>query len=121
MSERETTDTDTTDDDGAQGAAIDVDPDQPYVLTLRHPLVFKNQRVDALTIRPGKAKDLRGLRTQEMSAFDTLLALLQRLAALPAAIIDELEGEDLADALEVTSLFFQAIQPTGKMRLRSSR
>lgn len=119
MNERETTDT--SDDDGAQGAAIDVDPDQPYVLTLRHPLVFKNLQVDSLTIRPGKARDLRGLKTKEASAFDTLLSLLQRLASQPAEIIDELKGEDLADALDVTNLFFQVIQPTGKMRLRSSR
>lgn len=81
---------------------------EPVVIKLRSPITFGSRIVEQLTIRPPKAKDLRRLKDSD-SAMQTSLNMASWLSGEVSQVIDELEGEDLAEVLEVVNLFFEGI------------
>ncbi len=85
---------------------------EPVIIKLRKPITFGSKTLDQLTIRPLKAKDLRRMKDSD-SALQSTLNMASYLSGEVSQVIDELEGDDLREVLEVVNDFFHAIQGTG--------
>lgn len=88
-------------------------PSGPVTVVLRDPIKFGSQTITELTIRPAKAKDLRGLQTRTGYELDTALALASRLTGQPNPVIDELAGEDFAEVMAAVADFMPGSQTIG--------
>jgi Phage tail assembly chaperone proteins, E, or 41 or 14 len=86
---------------------------EPVVINLKKPITFGSRTVEQLTIRPVKAKDLRRISKGE-SPMQLSLNMAGWLSGEIKEVIDELEGEDLAEVLKVVDGFFTKLQPTGQ-------
>ena len=77
-------------------------------LELQHPIPFGKEMVTTLEFSPIKVKHLRNLPPVSSGgdvSLDIILVLLGKLVGLPPRIVDELQGNDLSRALEVTTRF----------------
>lgn len=86
---------------------------EPVTIELRKPISFGKRTVEKLTFRPLKAKDLRRLKESE-SNIASALNFASYLSGEESQIIDELEGQDLRDVIEVVNGFFLSIRGTGE-------
>lgn len=91
----------------------------PVAIKLRKPIaVVDGMPLDApiakLTLRPLRAKDLRTYDDRKSS---TALAVeyIGRLSGQPAEVVDELEGEDLGEAIAIVNSFFLSIRRPGQL------
>jgi len=67
-----------------------------------------------LEFSPLRARHLRGLPTGENNmTIGNLLEIAERMAAVPAGVIDELAPEDVAAAMDVVNAFLLRIQGAG--------
>ena len=82
-------------------------------IRLRHPITFGGRVVDVLTIRPLKAKDLRRMKDSD-TALQSSLNMAAWLSGEVFQVIDELEGEDLAEVMQVVNDFFLVIHRAGR-------
>ena len=85
---------------------------EPVTIKLRKPITYGSRVIDQLTIRPIKAKDLRRVGGDD-SLLKASLNMASWLSGEVSEVIDELEGEDLAEVLGVVERFFGAVQATG--------
>lgn len=92
---------------------------EPVTITLRKPIRSGNDSVTELTIRPVKGKDLRRLKPTDPPLVQTL-NMLSWLSGQPMQVIDELEGDDIGQAMEVVNDFLFATQRTGDKSSGSS-
>jgi hypothetical protein len=81
------------------------------VVKLKNPITLGSERIDELTFRPLKAKDLR--RCKAKDGMPQILELAGYLAGQTTQVIDELEGEDVLSVLKVVNSFFVDSQETG--------
>lgn len=86
---------------------------EAVTLKLKNPIEFGSQRVEELTIRPCKAKDLRRLQASPERPLAMTFELAGYLTGQVAEVIDELEGEDMQEVLRVVSGFLDDGQKTG--------
>jgi hypothetical protein len=79
-----------------------------YTLTLQYPIEVGKRTITELKFARIKGKHLRGLPPVQHNAvsFDFLLGLLKNLTRQPPSVIDELQGDDLMEAIERTGDFF---------------
>lgn len=84
----------------------------PITIKLRKPITFGSRVVEQLIIRPVKAKDLRRIKASD-SNLQTTLNLASWLSGEVAEVIDELEGEDLAEVVSAVDGFFGKLLATG--------
>ncbi len=85
---------------------------EPYVYTLKHPIVLKNKDTDevietikAVAIQRPKGKHLRRIgKIREES--EQTFSLISDLAQLPPSTVDELDGEDFIGIGEIIEGFF---------------
>jgi hypothetical protein len=84
----------------------------PVVVRLRKPIEFGDRRVDQLSIRPPRAKDLRRIKDSDTQV-QTALNMAGWLTGEVSQVIDELEGEDLSEVLKVVNDFFGKLLGTG--------
>lgn len=87
------------------------DDGDAVVIELDHPIEFGGETTTVLTVRPLKAKWLRGLNVSEERSMDMLLTLAERLTGKLGAIINELKGDDLRAVLEAVSDFLERSLP----------
>ena len=87
-------------------------PNEPISITLRKPFSFGSRRIDTITIRPVKGKDMRKINRSEGDTATTL-KMASQLTGEIAEVIDELQGEDLGEVIEAVNFFFESIQRTG--------
>jgi hypothetical protein len=80
-------------------------------LALKTPVKFGDQTIAELQIRKPKARDMRALKVS--GTFDDQLKLLGRLAGQPDPVIDELEIEDMTEALKIVAGFMPDGPETG--------
>jgi len=92
---------------------------EPKTITLRKPIESGKQTITEITIRPVRGKDLRRLKPSDPALVQTI-NMLSWLSGQPLAVVDELEGDDLRDAIEVVNDFLFAIQGTGEKSSDSS-
>lgn len=86
---------------------------EPIVITLRKPIESGKTTITELTIRPVKGKDLRRLKDSESGMIQTL-NMLCWLSGQSMQVVDEIEGDDLRDAIKAVNDFLFAIQGTGE-------
>jgi hypothetical protein len=84
---------------------------EPITITLRHPITFAGKTIDHLTIRPIRAKDLRRIKDTDSQMASTL-NMASWLSGEVSQVIDELEGQDLSEVLDVVNRFFHDINRT---------
>lgn len=85
----------------------------PVVVMLRKPVEFGKTTITELMIRPVRGKDLRRLKPTDPPLVQTL-NMLSWLSGQPLQVVDELEGDDLGNALRVVNDFLLATQGTGE-------
>lgn len=85
---------------------------EPVVLKLRKPIKFGTRTVEQLTIRPPKGKDMRKIKASD-GEIVTALKMASYLSGELEEVIDELEGEDLGEVMDIVNRFFLAIQGSG--------
>ncbi len=84
---------------------------EPITIELRKPIRFGVGMVTSLTFRPCKAKDLRKLQSDK--PMQMIIDLAGYLSGQPKEVIDELEGDDLAEAIKIVSGFIPGSPATG--------
>lgn len=79
---------------------------------LKHPITSGDEQVKVLKFRRPKAKDFRGmdLNKLDMSAF---IVMASRLSGLLPTEIDEIDGEDWTNVLEIIANFISPGRKTG--------
>ena len=82
-------------------------------IKLRNPIKFGSQTIEQLEFRPLKGKDLRRLKTPKERPLAMTLELAGYLSGQVKEVIDELEGDDVQEVLELVSAFFGDSQETG--------
>lgn len=92
---------------------------EPVTITLRKPIESGKQTITEITIRPVRGKDLRMLKLSDPPLVQTL-NMLSWLSGQPLKVVDELEGDDLGEAIKVVNDFLFAIQGTGEKSSASS-
>jgi hypothetical protein len=86
---------------------------EPVTIKLKSRIHFGLQIIEELVVRPCKAKDKRRIKTPTDRPFAMILELAGYLTGQPTQVIDELEGEDLAEVERVVANFFANSQGTG--------
>jgi hypothetical protein len=85
----------------------------PRTVKLRVPIQFGSETIEELAIRRPKAKDLRRLSLKDGAELDMVLTLTSRLTGQPDGVIDQLEGADLVEVLEIVAGFLPSGPRTG--------
>lgn len=111
-----------SDDNDLKGndAQVERSMSEPVTIVLSKPVSIevktgngpRIKKVDQLTIRPPKGKDLRRV-DRSKSPIAVSLDMASWLSGEPTQIIDELEGSDLREVLKVVDDFFSAFQSGG--------
>jgi hypothetical protein len=79
----------------------------PFVLTLKRPIDFADERIAKLEFREGCLGDLKSIKvTREGITIDQLMLIASRMCGQPVKVIEMLKGKDGADALAVARDFF---------------
>jgi len=78
----------------------------PHTIRLQEPIPFgKDETINEIVFqRRLKAKDLMGIKVQDMT-FDDMLKIISRMTVQSMAIIKELDGVDFMEASEVVNSF----------------
>lgn len=97
-------------------------PKNPVVyvktITLENPIKWgEDEVIKEVNLRKPKSKDLRGLKSD--LGFTELLDLTVKVSDQPRGVIDELEGADIMNVLEVVGDFFGVGLKAGKEKLSS--
>lgn len=88
----------------------------PVTVTLKYPVTFGSESITSLEFRRGRMGDLRGLKIDGLPSVDHLLLLASRLSGQPVKVIELLDAEDGARALEVALDFFARCLEDGRTR-----
>ena len=92
-----------------------VDSGGAVVVDLENPIEFAGKTIDQLTIRPLKAKWMRGLRMTEERSMDVILTLAGRMSGKADAVINELTGDDLRGVIDAVVGFMETSLPSGEI------
>jgi hypothetical protein len=85
----------------------------PVTVKLRKPIDFGSQRIEELTFRGPTGKEMRHLPYRDGYPMAPVLWLAGKISGQPDAVIDKLEGEDLAEVIAVASDFMPGSRTTG--------
>lgn len=90
-------------------------PEWPRVIKLKHPIKFGSETIAELTLRRGKAGDMKGieLRDDAIPAND-LMRIASRLSGQQIEVIAELDVEDAGEVMSVALDFFTKYLERGK-------
>lgn len=80
---------------------------------LNHPIQFGDRAVTELQLRRPRGKDIRRFNLGPNSGVADFLALAEKLAAEPPALIDELDGEDALRLANEVAGFLASSPQTG--------
>lgn len=83
-------------------------------ITLKHPIDHGSETITVLTIRRGRAGDLRGIKVGAELALDDLIKIAARMTGQPTQVIEKLDGEDCGEVLAPAAVFFGLCLRTGK-------
>lgn len=87
----------------------------PKIHRLANTIQVGSETIAELTFSPIKGKHLRGIVfSSKGMLFDDLLTVAGRLCKQPPSVMDEIEGEDLEEVLEIVSGFISSGRKTGK-------
>lgn len=89
----------------------------PRVIVLKHPIQFGSERITQLTMRRGKAGDMKGITIRKDSvATNDLIRIASKLSGMETQVIEELDVEDAGEVMEVALDFFAMYLTAGKKR-----
>lgn len=85
----------------------------PYTLKLKHPFPWgTEQKSEVIFARRLKGKDMKGIQTSAIK-MDDMMMMLSRITGEAPAVIQELDTEDLFEAIGVLNSFLPSGQMTG--------
>lgn len=87
----------------------------PLKVKLQHPVELGSERIEELTLRRGRLKDIAGIKLSE-TATDHLILIASRMSGKPTAVIGMLEGEDAKIVMEVAMNFLAQCLEGGSKR-----
>lgn len=94
----------------------EIDPFKPITLTLERPVTWAKVDYRQLTFQPATGRALRHMKIRKNAAGDQeicmeeILKVAAQLAGVPDAVILELGGLDLANAITITTGFLEPLQ-----------
>jgi hypothetical protein len=88
----------------------------PIVITLTKPVQFGSQTIEQLSIREGRAGDLKGVKIGGELAIDTLTTIVSRLAGQPPAVIERLCATDAGEVNALALDFYGQCLGAGRKR-----
>lgn len=89
----------------------------PWVIKLKHPIDFGDERITSLTVQRGKLGHLKGIRLGgDDIAMDHLLLVASRMCAQPLKVIESLDPEDAEEVLSLVLDFFAKCLGGGRTR-----
>jgi hypothetical protein len=78
----------------------------PFVVNLKYPINFGQERITSLEFRRGKLGDLKGIRPSAIPTIDELIVIASRMCGQPTKVIEQLDPDDSGEALELALGFF---------------
>jgi hypothetical protein len=80
---------------------------EKQTITLQFPIETAGGLISEVTVSRPKTRNLRAIEAaRDQSDFDQAAVIVRELTGLNDAEVDDLDGDDLASILEVTSGFF---------------
>ena len=83
------------------------------IVKLRHPITVGTETTQELSFRPIKGKDMRRIKTPAAQSLAMTLELAGYLSGQPTHVIDELQGDDLTEVMQVVTGFLGGSPATG--------
>lgn len=80
-------------------------------ITLAYPVEWPEGKIETVTMRRPKTKDLRIMDKDFTGEVDRSIALICAVSGLPEAVVDELDAEDFAVLSETVGDFFGTAAP----------
>ncbi|USH01055.1 phage tail assembly protein [Grimontia kaedaensis] len=74
-------------------------------ITLDYPIDVEGERIDVITLRRPKARDLKHMETAKGGEIAKSIGLIANLAELPPSAIDDLDASDFQTVSDVVAGF----------------
>jgi hypothetical protein len=89
----------------------------PWVITLKHPVDFGDERITSLTVRRGRLGDLKGIKLGgDAMPADHLMLVASRMTGQPLKVIESLDPEDAEEVMSLVLDFFAKCLGGGRTR-----